>query len=110
VQDIATPGTHELLEFPLALLMGQGQVDNKPLSKMIDLPQRDIDVSVTEFLLNLFAIATAYKQGLSDMDDDIKTKLSVGRYNRLEFVAVVGLFTLATSQLSDMGMKLADSQ
>ena len=44
------------------------------------------------------------------MHHDIKTKLSVWRYNRLKFFAVVSLFTMGTSELSDMGMKLTDGQ
>jgi hypothetical protein len=90
--------------------MDQCQINNKSTAKMINLSQRDVDVSFTEFLLDLFAIATAHKQAPPDSVDDIKTKLSIGWNDRLEFVAIVGPFTMATSQLSDMGMKLTDSQ
>ena len=110
VQDIAAPLTHERFELLLALLMDQCQVDNKSTAKTIDLTPGDSDVLFTEFTLDLFSITTAHKQGLAYMHHDIKTKLSVWRYNRLKFFAVVSLFTMGTSELSDMGMKLTDGQ
>ena len=59
---------------------------------------------------DLFAITTAHKQRLADKHHDIKAKLSIGRNNRSEFFALVGLLTRRTNELRDMGMKLTDGQ
>jgi hypothetical protein len=90
--------------------MGQCQVDNKSTAKTIDLTPGDIDILFTEFTLDLFSIAAAHKQGLPCMHHDIKAKLSVWWNDSLEFFAIVGVFTMGTSELSDMGMKLTDGQ
>lgn len=77
---------------------------------MINFSKGDGDVSVTEFMADLFAIAAPQKQGLSDIHHDIKTKISARRCDREEFFAGIGFVTVRTAELRDMGLKLTDQQ
>jgi hypothetical protein len=98
------------LEFRMALLMYQCQIDNKSLAKITNFPLGDADVFFTEFALNIFPIARAQKQGLPYIHHHIKSKLSVRRHNGSEFLAIIDLMATGTRELGAMGMELTNGQ
>ncbi len=110
MQDIAAPCVHELLEFRLALLMYQCQIDNKSLAKITNFSLGDADVFFTELALNLFPIARVQKQGLPYIHHHIKSKLSVRSHNGSEFLAIIGLMAIGTSESGAVGMELTNAQ
>ena len=80
MQDIPAPCVHELLEFRLALLMYQRQINNKSLAKIANSSLRDADIFFTEFAADLFAVAATQKQCLSHIHHDIVAVPSTARY------------------------------
>ena len=80
MQDIAAPCVHELLEFRLALLMYQCQINNKSPAKITNGSLGDADIFFIEFALDLFAVATMQKQCLSHIHHDIVAILGTLRY------------------------------
>lgn len=80
MQDIPAPYVHELLEFRLALLMYQCQINNKSLAKITNGSLGDADVFFTEFAPDLFAVATTQKQCLSHIHHDIVAVAGTARY------------------------------
>ncbi len=88
--------------------MGKCQENNKSSAKIVNLSQGDLDILFTELTLYLFAVAGAQEQGLPNIHDDVESEFTLWRYDSLEFFAVIALSAMATSELRDMGMKLAD--
>ncbi len=80
MQDIAAPCIHELLEFRLALLMYQRQINNKSLAKITNGSLGYANVFFIEFALDLLAVATTQKQCLSHIHHDIVAVPGAARY------------------------------
>jgi hypothetical protein len=55
----------------MALLVHQGQIDDKAPAQIINLPQGDVDAFFAELAPNLFAVAATQKQRLSHLHHDI---------------------------------------
>ena len=67
MQNIAALCGYELLKFRLALLMYQCQINDKSLPQIANFSLRDVDTFFTEFVPNLFDVATTQKHGYSQI-------------------------------------------